>query len=527
MQLNNDSVIILEFTNLNYLKQVKDHIHDGMSLSILRSVAGMALHDTCIRNGKEATLIDYCQFWESKELAEYVVKWVDKKNVKTPLIAITKLFLADFDFRNFIDPIMTELKKQIPNLEYVIGGPRIDVQQMKSAGVKNLPIQCYRGRSLHLFEKNLRGEHINEEEAYIKVEEDVLFIETKATQPVEEPVVPTLYDDYCLMPTDVIPFETRLGCKFNCTFCHFEFRAAKNVNDACPHKIAEMMQTAKSKYGITNFSISDDTFNEDDVKVQNLFNAVSELDYIPKIIGYVRFDIMQRKQEQLEMFDKSGFWGHFYGIETFHPEAAKAVRKNIDRDSAFAFLKEVTQQYPHWFKMSGIIAGLPKEPIEYYWESIQKLLAERVLESVQLTGLSLHRIPGNERNWSDMSANPEQFGVKLIKLPNADEREAAIYHAWETDEMDSETAQILSKRTKSKFLKAGYVPNINVWEVICRNALGIHNWFDPKERTLLLADMATRTPKIKQTETDKIYLEATTNHIEAYKNLKKTLINNL
>lgn len=525
MHLNNDSVIVLEFTNLNSIKN-GNHVHDGMSLSILRSLAGMALHDTCIKNGREATLIDYCQFWDKDELADYVIKWIDKKNVKTPLIAITKLFLADFDFKNHIDPIISKLKLRLPTLEYIIGGPRVDVHQMKSAGVQNLPIQCYRGRSLHLFEKNLKGETISTEEAYIKEEQDVLFIETKATQPVEDPVVPTLYEDYCLMSTDVIPFETRLGCKFNCTFCHFEFRAAKTVNDACPHKIAEMMQTAKSKYGITNFSISDDTFNEDDLKVENLYNAVSELDYVPKIIGYARFDIMQRKPEQLEMFEKSGFWGHFYGIETFHPEAAKAVRKNINRDSAFAFLKEVTQQYPHWFKMSGIIAGLPKEPIEYYWESIQKLLEERVLESVQLTGLSLHRIPGNERNWSDMSTNPEQFGVKLIKRPNADKNHV-IDHAWVTDEMDSETAQILSKRTKSKFLKAGYVPNINVWEVICRNALGKHNWFDPKERTPLLADMATRTIKNRHTETDSIYLKATMDHIGTYMERKKALIDNL
>jgi len=526
MKLNNDSVIILELTNINYIEQIYHKVHDSMALSTLRSLAGMALHDTCIRNGKESTLIDYCQFWDTKELAEYVVKWIDKKNAKTPLVAITKLFLGDFDFKKFIDPIITEIKKQVPNLEYVIGGPRIDVLQMKSAGVKNLPIQCYRGRSLHLFEKNLKGEHINEEEAYIKVEEEVLFIETKATQPVEDPIVPKLYDDYCLMPTDVIPFETRLGCKFNCDFCMFEFRAAKTVNDACPHKIAGMLQTAKSKYGITNFCIMDDTFNEDDSKVENLFNAVSELDYVPKIVGYARFDIMQRKPKQLEMFDKSGFWGHFYGIETFHPEAAKAVRKNVDRDSAFAFLKEITQQYPHWFKMSGIIAGLPKEPIEHYWESIQKLLDERVLESIQSTGLFLSRIPGNERNWSNMSKNPEKFGLKMINRPNFDEKHGSG-NPWQTDEMDSETAQILSKRTKSKFLKAGYVPNVHCWEIICRNALGIHNWFDPKERTPLLADMATRTTKIKYTETDKIYLEATTNHINAYKNFKKALLENL
>lgn len=42
-----------------------------------------------------------------------------------------------------------------------------------------------------------------------------------------------------------------------------------------------------------------------------------------------------------------------------------------------------------------------------------------------------------------------------------------------------------------------------------------------------LADMATRTTKIKYTETDKIYLEATINHINAYKNFKKALLENL
>ena len=54
-----------------------------------------------------------------------------------------------------------------------------------------------------------------------------------------------LHDDYCLDSQDTLTFEIRKGCKFNCSFCSYEFRNAKDVLDVdsrCTGQIFSMKQ---------------------------------------------------------------------------------------------------------------------------------------------------------------------------------------------------------------------------------------------------------------------------------------------
>ena len=73
------------------------------------------------------------------------------------------------------------------------------------------------GRTLHLFEHWIDGLPIRQP----AIENGIPVHRPKDKEIVETPIVSRLYNDYCLMPTDVLNFETRLGCKFNCTFCSF------------------------------------------------------------------------------------------------------------------------------------------------------------------------------------------------------------------------------------------------------------------------------------------------------------------
>ena len=48
--------------------------------------------------------------------------------------------------------------------------------------------------------------------------------------------------------------ETALGCKFNCTFCGYDYRNNKNPKLNNIDTVIASMQTAYDVAGITNFS---------------------------------------------------------------------------------------------------------------------------------------------------------------------------------------------------------------------------------------------------------------------------------
>ena len=150
------------------------------------------------------------------------------------------------------------------------------------------------GRSLHLFKQWLSGGEVEG-----KVSNDygtTVYRPLQDSVIVEEPIVSDLYDDYCLQTTDVVQFETRLGCKFNCSFCAFEFRNAKSTNNAGTEALLHFFQKANT-YGLTHFNCVDDTLNEDQEKLTLLSDAVAQLDWQPKISAFIRLDILKAKEE--------------------------------------------------------------------------------------------------------------------------------------------------------------------------------------------------------------------------------------
>ena len=88
------------------------------------------------------------------------------------------------------------------------------------------------GRTLHMFEHWIDGLPLSNN--CLHNEKGIPVYRPVGNEIVEMPIVSKLYDDYCLMPTDVLSFETRLGCKFNCTFCAFQYRDAKDTQDSTP-----------------------------------------------------------------------------------------------------------------------------------------------------------------------------------------------------------------------------------------------------------------------------------------------------
>lgn len=459
--LEYDGAIVLECTNT--------FDENRQRSGIIRPLAPFAINELFVKRNIPSTVINYVNAWDQAALVDILKVWANKNCVTRPLVLCSTLFSENLlSAKSHVSGVILELKKIFPQLKLILGGP---INLIDYSFDSLLPDAVFQGRSLHLFEHWL--DHPNDPEPNtVKFVNNIPVYHRESNAVVENPIVPKLYPDYCLTHNDIVQFEVRLGCKFNCTFCTFEFRNAKRVNDTDSDCLTAFFADAFNNYGITRFSCVDDTFNEDDTKIETLKSAVNKLNFKPVIVGYNRFDIMMAKPNQAKMLDECGFVGHYFGIETLHREASKFIRKGINRDQALDFLRFLKTTFPHWHMCSGYIVGLPKEPYEHITETHSMIRQERLIDAIIPADLGLYRIPGNEHNYSDFSKHPEHYGITVT---GGDPKDLN----WQHDHMDKRTAKVLAKSLAAKNIRGG-VTTIDPWEALCRDALGSEDMFGNK-----------------------------------------------
>ena len=414
--------------------------------NIIRRIAPFALHHSFESRGIPCTLINYTENWQYEKLQTALSVWVQKHQIKKLCICVSTLFDNDvLKGDNNINRLIKFFKRDLEVTLY-LGGP-VDLLDYNFDEHTPVPDAVFQGRSLHLLEHVLDNKPIPA--GQVRIKRGVELYYTNSPKIVEEPIIPKLYEDYCLGKDDILGFETRLGCKFNCTFCNFEFRNARDVTDATTEQLVEFF-TSANKYGVTNFFCADDTFNEDQSKIDTLHNAVSQLDYTPLIVGYQRFDLLMAHPEQVQQLDECGFHGHYFGIETLHREASKLIRKGIRKEKAYEFLRYIRENFPHWYMCSGYIVGIPLEPLEHARQTVAEISEQKLINSVIPQALGLWDIPGNEHNYSDFALHPDKYGITVKKKMGT-----GTSMDWTHELADRKTAQITAQQMGIEWTKAG------------------------------------------------------------------------
>ena len=478
-----DGAIVLELSN------TKGSLNNAKASIIMRPLATFALHETMLEHDVPSTVINYVEFWDADELADYLGTWCANHGVRRPLVLCSTLFNNKLLHNGTVAyKVISKLKLNY-DVTVVVGGPNNNFKFQDL-----IPNAMFLGRSLHLFKQWIAGGDVDG-----KVSSDygtTVYRPLQDSVIVEEPIVSDLHDDYCLQPTDVVQFETRLGCKFNCSFCAFEFRNAKTTNNAGTEALLHFFQKANT-YGLTHFNCVDDTLNEDQEKLTYLSDAVAQLDWQPKISAFIRFDILRAKEEsQMELLDKAGVHYHFWGTETFHAEASKGIKKKMNREDSFETMHYIKETYPHWHRFATQIVGLPKEPVAHIKESV-KYIHNNDLADLQVQPLMLERIAG--RAQADFTADPDKYGItitgligygnKVTPLDQATD-ESNYNYAWSHAECDWLDAEMLSNRLYRSALKKNKIPT-DTFNKICIDALNglepvqhIQNYIDLKKNLL-------------------------------------------
>ena len=176
----------------------------------------------------------------------------------------------------------------------------------------------------------------------------------------------TTYTDYnFITPNETLSLEIGRGCRFKCSYCSYPLIGQKNMDDYLKYQevLKEELMDNYTRWGTVQYYIMDDTFNDSTEKLLKVKEVLDSLPFKITFWCYLRLDLLAKHPEQIMLLKEMGLNQTYFGIETFHSAAGKAVGKGMSADkrkAALAICKEVWGDDVHI--QAGFMVGLPHEP---------------------------------------------------------------------------------------------------------------------------------------------------------------------
>lgn len=214
---------------------------------------------------------------------------------------------------------------------------------------------------------------------------------------------------------EMLTIETSRGCKFKCDFCNFPILGVKDDVSRSAEDLREELVFNYNEFGIKNYTIADETFNDRKEKISKYADMVQRLDFDPWFMAFMRADLLIHQRPLWDDMLAMGLGGHFYGIETFNHEAGKIISKGMHPDKLKQGLIDIRKH----FEPSGLyrgtvslICGLPKETPETYWDGINWCIENWSNQSVTSWYLEIIDKEVQLSNQSEFTKNLEKYGLR-------------------------------------------------------------------------------------------------------------------
>jgi len=323
-------------------------------------------------NDWDAEVVDFTAFWQLEELQEFVRSRTTNKTV---------MFCFGTAFLNPWSPYLNEftkwLKEEYPKVAIVVGGnnalttPANHVDYWVDSYGENAVLALCR----HL--TGTLGAPLMRDPTYFGVKNVIRGLHHYPSTPLDSYLVDYEERDF-MMPWECPQIETARGCMFNCSYCNFPLLGQSKDVSVSKEEFKRQLQLGYEKWGIVNWRVMDETFNDRPEKLEKYAEAVDELGYNTWICGFARGDLVVKHREHWDTYIRLGFLGHSMGIETFNHDAGKLVRKGMDPEKLQQGLLEF-QAYtdihaPKRYRANiQMICGIPGETTESWHNSLEWL----------------------------------------------------------------------------------------------------------------------------------------------------------
>lgn len=352
------------------------------------------------QNGVESTNVDYWKEWPREQLINCILEWFNDDSECWIALSgsIDGASLDDFK------QLVADVKKQLPCLKVMLGGFRVPVGSSDWVDISFI------GRSVNIFQKWLRKEDISE----FLFSDSPLTYKNSSGKILEDPVSPIIQAGDFWSDREVLTVEMALGCKFNCSFCGYDFRNNLVPILSSRERLKQSLTTAHQLTGMTRFVLADDTTNEVDEKLELLADVVEELDFEPDFMGFVRLDIVGAKPHQIELLRRARVNTVFFGIESLNPSVTKMLRKGGKPEKNYRTLERFRDEFPECFTYGNFIVGLTGDSEKDIWYHAERIAAEKLLTSAGSNPLRLYENLANPDVMSDIDLDPAKFGYTVI-----------------------------------------------------------------------------------------------------------------
>ena len=329
-----------------------------------RTVSCYVLARWIEEHGYTCQVIEFTHLFTPEELVEHTKMFIDDDTLmigasSTMWSTWSSELMMNIHARSVPENIhtaITELKKQFPKIKTVVGGHRAYNE------VKGLEIFDYTS-------ENSYGED------WLLNFLDELTDKSMATRlrrkKFEIGSHRFVYKKHdCIMPGETLPLEWGRGCIFKCPFCRSPNLGKRSgVDEKNIDLMVDEFTEMYEEFGTTSYYFIDETFNADVERIENLAKVYDKLPFKLEFLSYNRADLVDAHKHTQDILHECGQRGTLFGIETFHPEAAKLVLKPWSAKRGKDFLLEMQDKWPNTHIDCSLIAGLPGVSREYHYET--------------------------------------------------------------------------------------------------------------------------------------------------------------
>ena len=289
----------------------------------------------------------------------------------------------------------TELERKYPKLDWVMGGSQSHYGNME-----------FNWKKIHGFAEDAFLKYLDERSDFAGVRKDFDIKQSNRAY---------IGNNLSIGSNEALLMEMGRGCQFECSFCSYPLIGKKKGTYIRDYKrIEDEFLYNYETFGTTKYIFTDDTFNEDMDKMEQLAKISSDLPFDLKYVGYHRLDLIWARKAQKDLLREIGLVSPFFGIESFHPEASKAIGKGWNGRMGKEFMEELMNDWKDEITFElGFIIGLPGETQENLQETWDWLVKHQPGYWIfQALYINQHEKPG-EIQMSKFDRDAQKWGYKF------------------------------------------------------------------------------------------------------------------